>query len=306
MARSCRIFTSAALALCALCIAVPAFAISVPIGSGFSAAWYDPARSGEGYMLEILHGDAALLDWYTYDEAGNPRWLQSVGTIEHAAFGDSIRFADLYAVHGGHFGPDFDPDDVVKDRVGDATMTFSDCNSGTFGYHAFGQSQTLPIARLTRTMALGCNELNGVPGEPVQDYAGQSGAWYDTSHAGEGFDLHLIASGGAVVTWYTFDSDGNPYWMIGTGTVEQGTITFEGLDAPHGARFGEAFDPDDVIHMPWGSLTMTLGCDSGTAHYESSVEGFDSGDFTLTRLTQPIGLACPYVKPKLSDLYDIT
>jgi hypothetical protein len=276
------------------------------IGSGMSALWYDAARSGEGYVLEVLPGDFALFDWYTYDESGNPRWLQAIGTVEHGESGDSIRFADLYALHGGRFGPGFDPDDVQRDRVGDATMTFGDCNHGNFRWHAYGESLTVPIERLTRTMALGCDEPNGVPGEPVQDYAGGSGSWYDVSHSGEGFSLHFVADGGTVLTWYTYDSEGHPYWMIGTGTVTDGQIVFSSLDAPHGARFGTAFHPSDVVHRDWGSLTMELGCTTGTAHYESSLPGFGSGDFNLIRLTQPLGLGCPYVKPKLTDLYDIT
>lgn len=42
---------------------------------GHSAMWYDPARDGEGWMLEILADDRAVLYWFTFDEAGNPRWL---------------------------------------------------------------------------------------------------------------------------------------------------------------------------------------------------------------------------------------
>ncbi|HET6545177.1 MAG TPA: hypothetical protein VFG55_00345, partial [Rhodanobacteraceae bacterium] len=51
------------------------------IGSGHSAMWYDPARSGEGWVLEVLADDFVLLDWYTYDEQGGQRWLQGIGEI---------------------------------------------------------------------------------------------------------------------------------------------------------------------------------------------------------------------------------
>src|ERR1041385_701521 len=79
------------------------------IGSGFSAMWYDPARSGEGLQLELLGTDAALVEWYTYDELGNQRWLQGIGQIVHGPAGDSIEFSQLYVTQGGHFGPNFNP-----------------------------------------------------------------------------------------------------------------------------------------------------------------------------------------------------
>ncbi|MGB8377033.1 MAG: hypothetical protein WCE70_00995, partial [Rhodanobacteraceae bacterium] len=257
-------------------------------------------------MLEVLSDDFAQLDWYTYDEQGGQRWLQSIGQIEHGENGDSIRFSDIYVTHGGHFGPNFNPDDVQRVVVGHAAMTFADCNGGTFSYTAFGQSQTIPITRLTQTMAAGCAPINGIPGEPVMDYAGQSGSWFDPAHSGEGFALQWMSRDQAIVTWYTYDTAGHQYWMIGIGTYQNGQIVFASLDSPRGARFGVAFDPADVQHTDWGSLTMELGCTSGTAHYESNIPEFGSGDFNLTRLTQIKGPACPWVRPKLTDLYDIT
>ena len=147
---------------------------AVTIGSGFSAMWFDPARNGEGLQLEILDTNLALVEWFTYNEQGGQRWFQGVGQIVHGASADSIEFPQLYVTHGGHFGPTFNPADVQIQPAGDATLTFSDCNTGTFHYDAFGQSQTLPIQRLTQTMGAGCTPINGVPGQPVMAYAGQS------------------------------------------------------------------------------------------------------------------------------------
>lgn len=76
-------------------------ASAVTIGSGFSAMWYDQARSGEGLQLEILDANNALVEWYTYDEQGGPRWLQGVGQIVHDPAGDSIEFSQRYDTHAG-------------------------------------------------------------------------------------------------------------------------------------------------------------------------------------------------------------
>jgi hypothetical protein len=284
----------------------PVLAGAAAISSGYSGMWYDPARSGEGLQLDILDADKAVVYWFTYDDSGKQRWFGGIGQIAHGSAGDSIQFPDMYVTQGGKFGAGFNPDDVKFQTVGNVSLTFSDCNNGTFKYTAFGQSQTLPIQRLTQTMGAGCQSINGVPGEPVQAYAGQSGNWFDTSHSGEGFDLHWMSNNQAIVSWYTYDTQGNQVWLMGVGSPQNGSIVFDHLFSTSGPKFGAAFDPTKYQEHDWGSLTMTLNCDSGTAHYVSTQPGFGSGDFTLTRLTALQQPACPYVPPKFSDLYSVT
>ena len=276
------------------------------ISAGYSGMWYDAARNGEGLQLEIMSPDTALVEWYTYNEQGGQRWLQGVGQIVRGASGDSIEFPEMYVTQGGKFGPAFNPDDVKFQTVGNVSLTFSDCNTGTFKYQAFGQSQTLPIQRLTYVMGAGCTPINGVPGQPVMAYAGQSGNWFDVSHNGEGFDLQWMPNGAANVTWFTYDTSGNQVWLLGVGAEQDGAIVFEHMVRASGPRFGTAFDPAAYQEEDWGSLTLQIDCDKGTAHYASSQPEFGSGDFTLTRLTGLQQPACPAVKPKLSDLYSIT
>jgi hypothetical protein len=280
----------------------PALAVAATIGSGYSGMWYDPVRSGEGLQLEILSPDVALIEWYTYDAQGKQRWIQGVGNIA----GDSIQFPQVYTTQGGKFGPAFNPDDVKVNVVGNLSLTFGDCNTGTFKYTVFGQSQTLPIQRLTQTMGAGCAPINGVPGEPVMSYAGQSGSWYNTTRSGEGFDLQWLDNGAAVVTWYTYDANGNQVWLLGVGSQQNGAIVFDQMAITSGPKFGAAYNKADLQQDDWGSLTLTLDCNGGTAHYASKQAVFGSGDLTLTRLTHLQQPACPYVQPKFSDLYDIT
>jgi len=275
------------------------------ISSGYSGMWYDPARSGEGLQLDILDADKAVVYWFTYDDSGKQRWFGGIGQIAHGGAGDSIQFPDMYVTQGGKFGAGFNPDDVKFQTVGNVSLMFSDCKNGTFKYTAFGQSQTLPIQRLTQTMGAGCQSINGVPGEPVMPYAGQSGNWFDTAHSGEGFDLHWMSNGQAIVSWYTYDTQGNQVWLMGAGSPQNGSIVFNHLFSTSGPKFGAAFDPMKYQEHDWGSLTMTLNCDTGTAHYASTQAGFGSGDFTVTRLTALRQPACPYVQPKFSDLYTI-
>ncbi|HET8940492.1 MAG TPA: hypothetical protein VFN13_00695, partial [Rudaea sp.] len=276
------------------------------IGAGFSGMWYDVARSGEGLQLEILDANNALVEWFTYDEQGKQRWLQGVGQIKHDPAGDSIDFPQMYVTHGGKFGSGFDPKEVKVQPVGSVSLSFNDCASGTFHYAAFGQSQTLPITRLTQAMGAGCQPINGIPGQPVMDYAGQSGSWYNATRSGEGFALQWLASGQAIVTWYTYDTQGNQVWLLGVGREQDGAIVFDQMAITAGAHFGTAFDPVNVKKVDWGTLTLRIDCHGGAAHYASKQSAFGTGDITLTRLTSLQQPGCPTIKPKLSDLYNIT
>ena len=272
------------------------------IRSGYSGMWYDPARSGEGLQLEILSPQSALVEWYTYDAQGKQRWIQGVGQIA----GDTIQFAQVWVTQGGKFGPAFNKDDVKITAVGNLSLTFGDCNTGTFKYTAFGQSQTLPIQRLTQTMGGGCAPIDGVPGQPVMSYAGQSGSWYNPARSGEGFDLQWLDNGAAIVTWYTYDANGNQVWLLGVGSQQGNAIVFDQMAITNGPKFGAAYNKADLQQDDWGSLTLTLDCNGGTAHYASKQAAFGSGDLTLTRLTHLQQPACPYVQPKFSDLYSVT
>lgn len=294
-----------ALLLAALPAAARAEAPYVPIQPGHSAMWFDPARAGEGWIVGILSEESAALYWFTFDDAGEPRWLEGVGRIVRDPGGDSIVFSELIAPRGGRFGPDFDPAQVVREVKGSAVISFSDCQHGRVTFSAFGKTGDFPLTRLTRTMAAGCGPIHGTPGEPVRAEAGQSGGWYDPAYNGQGYVLTWLANGSAALGWFTYDPEGNPYWMVGTGEVEEDRLVFPALYSARGGRFGEAFDPAQVEHTPWGRVELALGCDSGAAEYEATASGFGSGRFDLEVLARLAKPACPWVKPTLTDLYDL-
>ncbi|WP_147316859.1 MULTISPECIES: hypothetical protein [unclassified Wenzhouxiangella] len=283
-----------------LALSVPAWAEEFTVSPGLSAYWYNPDRNGEGLVLEILDEESAVVYWFTYDEAGKQLWLLDVGAID----GDRIVFPELTVTRGGRFGPKFDPDAIEQQVVGEAVLSFSNCDSAEWSYSVFGHGQSLAMTRLTQTMGAGCQPLNGVPGQPISKYAGQSGSWYDLSHAGEGFVLQWLANGKAILIWFSYDSEGEQYWMLGTGHHEAGRIEFPMLNSTHGARFGEGFDSEDVEQREWGSLSLELGCSDGQADYQSELPGFGSGEFDLTRLSRLASPDCPYQAPSLSDLYE--
>ena len=290
--------------LCALALILPvspALAEEFSVTAGLSAHWFNTDRSGEGLVLEILSDEAALLYWFTYDEDGSQRWLIDVGEIS----GDEIVFPELTVTRGGRFGPDFDPDDVEYEVVGEAVLSFADCDHGEFNYSAFDQSGIIPMVRLSQTMAAGCQPPQGIPGQPVREYAGQSGSWYDPTHSGEGYTLQWMSRDEAVLIWFTYDSDGNQRWMLGTGQFDDGKIVFPELNTHRGPGFGEAFDPAHLKTIEWGQLTLEIDCNAGKANWDSEEPGFGSGQHELERLTLLEQPACPYQAPSLTDLFEV-
>lgn len=282
-------------------VAAPAVAQAPLIQPGHSAFWHSPERaSGEGWVLEILDGARANLFWFTYDEQGNPRWLTGVGTIDNA----TIRFPELIVTRGGRFAGGAAPDEIVREVIGTAEIRFDDCQTGTFEFAAFGQSGTIAIQRLGRTAAVACPPATS--GKPVRPVASLSGTWHDGARSGEGIALQWLDRGEAIVTWFTYDSEGNQFWLIGTGRPDgSGGLEVEDLHFAHGPAFGRLKpDPAAVQRFAWGEVRLELDCLSGAAEYQSELAEFGNGRRELGRLTMLAGVGCPLFMPAVGEIAD--
>ena len=107
--------------------------------------WRAPANSEAGWGINFAHqGDTIFATWFTYGSDGKPTWL--VVTAPKTAAGTYAGV--LYRTSGPAFGSvPFDSTKVTATAVGNATLTFSDGNSGTFAYTVEGISQAKPITR---------------------------------------------------------------------------------------------------------------------------------------------------------------
>jgi hypothetical protein len=260
------------------------------IEPGISAAWFDPSRNGEGFMLEILDNNQAVMYWFTYDTEGNQDWYVAQGEIR----GNRILFPELIRVSGGEFGPGFDPASVTNKVVGSASFIWSDCHTGAMDWvidqDGNGRrSGRMNLQRLSYVMGLGC----GISPLPPEIPAGQlSGSWYDPGHAGEGYVLEVLTDSSALVYWFSFDTEGNRRWFFGIGEIQLEKLVFNQMLTTRGGVFGDGFDPESVAVDPWGTLELELICDNGTATFEPTEEGFPAGTLDLIRLTYLSGLSC--------------
>jgi hypothetical protein len=105
--------------------------LSVPqIKACYSGVWFEPARSGYGFNLEVIElGDSnrgLVTYWYTYRPDGSPLWLSGVG---RPGIG-GIR-VDLYqgGGSGAQFPLNFIADSVTQTLWGSAVLRFTSNNT---------------------------------------------------------------------------------------------------------------------------------------------------------------------------------
>ena len=119
----------------------PAFAIN----PGLSGTWFNPATSGQGFMLEVVPSlDSLAIGWFTWGTtAGDHFWLSGLGPIS----GDSAT-VPLLRSSDGLFNS---PAPVTSTPIGTATFRFTDCGRATvtFQRNDTGENGSIPIVRAT-------------------------------------------------------------------------------------------------------------------------------------------------------------
>ena len=251
---------------------------------GTSAAWFDIANDGEGFMIEILENNRAVMYWFTYDEEGEQAWYIAVGEVR----GNRLLFEEVLRTSGGVFGPGFDPDTVVTTTVGTANFLYESCDAGTMVYTIDGRKGRFNLQRLSTILGVECG------GEPdsVPTVATRSGSWFTASQSGHGFVVEVLDNGQALVYWFTYDLEGNQAWFFGIGTVDGDALTISETFATSGPRFGPDFNPDDLELIDWGTLEFSLGCTGGGVNYNGSLAGYPAASLPLSRLSVLAGLSC--------------
>ncbi len=124
--------------------------------AGTSSAWYDPLHDGEGYTLEVLIDGRVLIYWFSYDPAGERRWLFGIGEI----LGGKFVFDEMLTSRGGIFGDDFDPSTVEFLPWGTLELEL-DCSGGPASYASSEEGFGSGILNLTRLTSLSGLECDG-------------------------------------------------------------------------------------------------------------------------------------------------
>ncbi len=97
----------------------------VPRLRSITGAWNDPARDGEGLLIQtIQEQNRAAIFWASYDPDGNQQWYTGIGDFS----GQQVQ-ADMRVTSGGVFGLPFDPAQIQRTPVGSINMSMTDCDN---------------------------------------------------------------------------------------------------------------------------------------------------------------------------------
>ena len=124
------------------------------IDSSFSGAWYDPDRSGEGYLLDVADdGHGGLLGsiaGYTYaaDGSGQQVWFSGSGPIV-----DDTLVASVVLTSGGRYLSTDNPRNVQLEVFGTVNLRFNDCSDASLQINArdpaYSTPQPIALQRIT-------------------------------------------------------------------------------------------------------------------------------------------------------------
>ena len=122
-----------------------------PDQHGITGSWFNPATGGQGFEIEVYpdaiapgHG-SLFAGWFTYDVtvAGGRRWYGLTGDVSNA---NVLGALQIFDVEGGSF--DAPPALGAHAVLGQATIRFSDCNTGSLSNaisDGSGRSGTIPL-----------------------------------------------------------------------------------------------------------------------------------------------------------------
>lgn len=103
----------------------------LPVAGKLSGSYYDPARNGEGVLVEIGQVGPRrvfFLTWYTY-AGGLQRWV--FGNVDYPLGATEINLPLLIS-SGGLFGAAFHPSQVQLSSWGNARISFPSCTTMRF------------------------------------------------------------------------------------------------------------------------------------------------------------------------------
>jgi hypothetical protein len=138
------------------------------INEGLNGAWYEPATSGQGFLINVLPDTRTVfLAWFTYDverpdgtvdaTIGDPghRWFTAYGTYQGAEALLEITLTEYGVFDASAPAPENSP-------AGTLLLEFSDCNAGTATYDlpGAGLQGSIPIQRVALDNMPHCESLN--------------------------------------------------------------------------------------------------------------------------------------------------
>jgi hypothetical protein len=234
--------------------------------ANFSDIWWNPSESGWGVTIAD-HGSNLFGVWYTYRADGKPVWYTIPGgtfSSDHSTF-----TGDVYVTRGPSYTLSaFDASQVVATKVGTATFNFAPSGEAAgvalFTYNVNG------VAKSERIQRQSFGNASAQWGIDFTDL------WFNPAESGWG--LSLAQHGNNVfAVWYTYDTDGQPLWLVMPGVQFTSAVAFNGkLYTTTGPYYGAStFDASSVKLSEAGTAAISVNigasaagaCDAGSASF---------------------------------------
>jgi len=259
---------------------------------GLTGTWYDAATSGQGLLFEEFPSiNQMFIGWFTYDADGSggesgQRWYALQGSVPVDASQIDLT---IYAGYGGNFAA---PPAVATSAVGNATLRFESCSSGTLDYFFYdGRQGSIPLARFFEP--IDCTVTGESVAAPTQYLL--SGNWYDTAASGQGVQFEFNTLRHQLFgAWYTYGPAGNlnddtttqRWYSFQMGDIAADQTSFASI--PLFETVGGTFDmPGAGVTTQVGTIGVTYqDCTSAILAYTFNAgenEG-STGSMTLSRV----------------------
>jgi hypothetical protein len=263
--------------------------------------WASPAGSESGWGLNVAHqGDTIFVTWFTYDSTGKQWWLSM--TANKASSNPDTYSGQLIQTEGPAFSAvPFDPAQVTRTVLGNATLTFTDANNGSFAYSVTTTSAAQREAVTQQNKAITRQVFGALPACSFSAQVNPAATtnytdlWWASPAASEsGWGLNLTHQGTNIfATWFTYDTDGRPLWL--SSTLAQGAgQSFSGtLIQTAGPAFSAVpFDPAQVTRTNVGTATFTF-TDGNTGSFDYTAKSITQHKaITRELFNPPAGTVC--------------
>jgi hypothetical protein len=224
-------------AACCLALLIGSAQAQLNLADGTaSGQWYNPARDGEGFYVEIIDTGGNLqiaVAMYSYDEAGNQLWL--VGNVA-IADGDVGARVPVFRVEGPVWGTQYDPADRQTTEFGAIYTHFPSCDVAMFDLRSNDptlESGIYPLRRLTEIVGMDCMDPPPAPGEMVTpgQWTGEGICFFVNTEDREGAEPGTDIEDSDLCNGFSVDADiaGVEVNLKGeTGEACQATIQCQG------------------------------------------------------------------------------
>jgi hypothetical protein len=240
---------------------------SLSLAENYSDIWWNPSESGWGVTIAD-HETNLFAVWYTYDTDGAPLWFSVSGGTFNAS--RTTFTGDLYRSTGPSYAGNFDPNAVVRTRVGTASFQFTPGGSATVTWNVGSVIVTKQIQRYPFGSA------------PANWGIDRTDMWWNPAESGWGLTLAQHGNN-TFASWFTYAPSGRPLFIYMPGAQQQTADSFTGpLYTTTGPAYNTGtFDPAKVQATQVGSATVKFNGDTGT--FTSTVNGVTQ-EKTISRL----------------------